>query len=178
MKHLKLTTVFILLTIVFGCDKIDELTQFNMVYNEQVVIKSNAVVDLPFNAFTPEISSNSESTFENNNTGKNLIEYIELKKMTLEIDGPDHGNFDFLNTIDVYISAEDEPEVKISWKENIEANGSRVLELDTSSDDLKNYLKKDNFTLRLATVTDELITADHHINVRSEFFVDAKILGL
>ncbi|MBU2950505.1 hypothetical protein KO493_07340 [Tamlana agarivorans] len=178
MKHFKLFTAFIWLTLLFGCDKIEELTQFTIVYEEEVVIESSTVVDLPFNAFTPEISSNSESKFENNNTGKNLIEYIELTRMTLEIDAPDHGNFDFLNAIEIYISAENEKEVLIAWKDVIEEDGSRVIELDTSNDDLQTYLKKDEFSLRLATVTDQIITSDHKINVRSEFFVDAKILGL
>lgn len=178
MKIFRIITLMALLCFSLSCDKVDKLTQFNIEYNEKVVIESSAVIDLPFNAFTPEISSNSESTFENKNTRKNLIEYIELRSMTLEIEGPDHGNFDFLNKIDIYISAENEPEVKISWKENIEANGSRVLKLDTSNDDLQSYLKKDQFNLRLATVTDEIITSDHHINVKSVFFVDAKIFGI
>ncbi|AUS04864.1 hypothetical protein [Pseudotamlana carrageenivorans] len=178
MKTFKLITAMLLLCLVFSCDKVDKLTQFDIGYNEKVVIESSAVVDLPFNVFTPEISSNSESTFENNNTRKNLIEYFELKTMTLEIEGPDHGNFDFLNSIEICISAENEPEVKISWKDQIEANSSGILKLDTSNDDLQQYLIKDQFNLRLATITDEIITSDHHINVKSVFFGDAKIFGL
>ncbi|MDO6761042.1 hypothetical protein Q4566_12590 [Tamlana sp. 2_MG-2023] len=178
MKYFKIVTSFLLFTLLFGCDKIDELTQFTIVYNEEVVIESSTVIDLPFNAFTPEISSNTESKFENNNTAKDLIEYIELTKMTLNIDSPDHGNFDFLNAIEIYISAENEEEVLIAWKDIIHEDGSTVIELDTSNDDLQNYLKKDEFSLRLATVTDQIITSDHKINVRSEFFVDARLLGL
>ncbi|KAB1069695.1 hypothetical protein F6U93_02440 [Tamlana haliotis] len=178
MKCQKLVTAILLVITLFGCDKIEELTQFTIVYEEEVIIESSSVVDLPFNAFTPEISSDSESKFENNNTGKNLIEYIELTRMTLEIDAPDQGDFDFLNAIEIYISAENEEEVLIAWKEVIEEDGSKTIELDTANDDLQNYLKKDEFSLRLATVTDQIITSDHKIKVRSEFFVDAKILGL
>lgn len=64
MKHLKLAAGLLVLSITFACIKVDEVTQFTMVYSENVVIQSNTMMDLPFNAFTTEISSNSETTFE------------------------------------------------------------------------------------------------------------------
>ena len=178
MKRLNLIALMVAVVAIMACDSLDELTQFKINYDQEVVIQSSAVVDLPFNVFTPEINSNSESTFENNDTHKDLIEHIELRSMTLEISTPTDGNFNFLNSIQIYISAENEEEVRIAWKDDIPANSSKVIHLDTSSDDLKAFIKKDAFKLRLETVTDELITSDHHIDVRSEFFVDAKILGL
>ncbi len=178
IKNLRQSIPLVLLFLVFACNEIDELTHFNIEYNESVTIKSSTVIDLPFNIFTPEISSNSESTFENNNTHKDLIEYIELTSMVLEITSPDNGHFNFLNAIDIYISADNEPEVKIAWKENIPSDSSKRITLETSDEDLKKYLKKDYFKLRLETVTDEVITKDHQINVQSNFFVDAKILGI
>ena len=39
-------------------------------------------------------------------------------------------------------------------------------------------IKKDDFKLRLKTVTDKAITNDHELDIHSEFFVDAEILGL
>jgi hypothetical protein len=178
MQHLKLLASLILLTSLFGCDKLDELTQFDITYNEEVVIESSVLVDLPFNVYTPDINSNSESTFENNNTHKDLIEYIELTSMILEIKSPSDGNFDFLKSIEIFISAENQPEVRMAWKEDIDSNSGNLTELNTSSDDLQGYLKEDKFTLRVETVTDELITSDHTIDIKSVFFVDAKILGL
>lgn len=177
MYSSKFIFLFLIATTFLACE-LDELTQFTLNYDEEVVIESSTVVDLPFNIITPEISSNSESTFESNNTNKDLIEYIELTSMVLEITSPSDGNFDFLNSINIYIDADGLSETRIAWKENIPPNSGNVLALDTAGTDLKEYIKKDVFSLRLETVTDELITSDHHINVKSEFFVDAKILGL
>ena len=167
-----------LLSFLSSCDQLDELTHFNMDFEQEVVIESSVIVDLPYNVITPEINSNSESSFENNNTHKDLIEDIRLTSMVLEIKSPSNGSFNFLNSIEIFLSADDEDEVRIAWKENIPANGSMLIELDVSNDDLKSFLKKDTFSLRLETVTDELITSDHHIDVKSSFFVDAKILGI
>ena len=76
----------------------------------------------------------------------------------------------------MYISADGLDEVKIAGKVNVPADVA-VLDLDITGVDLKEYIKADKFSLRLNTVTDELLTSDHHIDIHSEFFVDAKILG-
>jgi hypothetical protein len=160
-----------------GCKEIDKLTQFNMDYNETVVILSSTGINLPFNLFTPDVESNSESTFSVNDTRKDLVEEIRLTKLDLTLTSPSNGDFSFLKSIEIFISADGLSEVKIAWKENIPSDVDNYIELETSDTDLKEYIKKDKFKLRLNTVTDELITSDQHIDIHSVFFVDAKILG-
>jgi len=177
MKKL-LFTLSALVILLIGCDKIDELTQFNLEYNQSLVIPSSTGVTLPFNIFTPDIESNSESTFSSNNTNKDLIEEITLTKMQLTLSSPKNGNFGFLKSIEIFISAEGIPEQRIAWKENIANDIDKNLQLETTDRDLKEFIKKEKYKLRLNTVTDEVITSDHHIEVNSVFFVDAKILGI
>lgn len=178
MKTIKLLTSLVLITLFFGCDTLDELTKFEIDYTQEIVIESSSIVDLPFNAGTPEVTSNSESTFENNNTNKDLIESIELRSMEMVITAPEDGDFDFLNSVKIYISAENEDEVIIAWLEDIPENSESTLNLETTSEDLKNYIKSDTYTLRVEAVTDGLVSEDHNIDVNSTFFVDAKIFGL
>ena len=160
-----------------GCKKIDELTQFDMEYDAVVVIPSAAGIDLPFNVFSPSVTSNSEATFAVNDTRKDLIEEIKLTELSLTVNSPANGNFNFLESIEIFLSAADLPEVKIAWRDEIPSNGSTTIDLSTSTADIKEYIKKDEFSLRVSTVTDEIITQDHEINIHSVFFVDAKILG-
>jgi hypothetical protein len=160
----------------FGCKKVDKLTQFNMEFNATEVIPSSTGINLPLNILTPDIETNSVSTFEVNNTHKDLIEEITLTTLSLTITSPSNADFSFLQSIDVYISANGLDEVKIASKENVPTDVT-VLNLDVTGIDLKEYIKADKFSLRLNTVTDELLTSDHHIDIHSEFFVDAKILG-
>ncbi|MDW7692292.1 hypothetical protein R9C00_13870 [Flammeovirgaceae bacterium SG7u.111] len=173
----KTLTALALSFLLFSCSQIDELTQFNLDYDASVVISSSTVLDLPFTVITPEIESNSESEFAVNNTKKDLIEEIVLTKLTLTITSPTDGNFDFLESTSIYISADGLDDVEIASKTNIGNGVGNFLELETSGVNLKEYVIKDNFTLKLKNVTDELITSDHHIDIHSEFFVDAKILG-
>ncbi|WP_150451431.1 hypothetical protein [Arenibacter lacus] len=161
-----------------GCDKLDELTKFEMDYKQRVVIPASAGMDLPFDVFTPKTETNSSSEFAVNDTRKDLIEEIVLRKLTLSIVSPEGEDFSFLESITVYMSAEDLPEIKIAWNDEVSATVGGVLELEVSDDDLKEYIKKDSYSLRVNTVTDELLKSDHEIEIASIFFVDAKILGL
>ena len=65
-----------------------------------------------------------------------------------------------------------------AWLDQIPSGFEQSIQLETSNADLQEYIKKDNFNLRLNTVTDEIITSDHHIDIHSVFFVDARILGI
>jgi len=161
---------------IFGCKIIDKLTQFDIEFNETVVIPSSTGINLPFNILTPDIETNSESTFELNDTRKDLVEEIILTTLDLTITSPSNADFNFLKSINVYISAEGLDEIKIAWKDHVPSD-VKVLDLDVTDADLKEYIKADKFSLRLNTETDELLASDLHIDVHSVFFVDAKILG-
>jgi hypothetical protein len=160
-----------------SCKKIDELTKFEMEYDATVVIPSSSGINLPFNVYSPSVSSNAEATFEINDTRKDLIEEILLKEMVLRVDAPNGGDFGFLESVEIFINAQDLDELKIAWYYNVPDSQGNTLDIFTTAEDLKEYIKKDSFTLRVNTVTDEIVTSDYHINIFSRFFVDAKILG-
>ncbi|MBT8236177.1 MAG: hypothetical protein KJO04_08290 [Bacteroidia bacterium] len=167
-----------LLICLSGCNALDELTKFDMDYNTEVVIESSFGVNLPFNVFTPEIESNSESEFAINDTRKDLIEEIQLKELSLRITAPQEEDFSFLESVEIFITAEGLEEVLIASMTDVPQDIGDLLELDTSNADIQEYIKKDRFQLRLNTVTDEAIAVDHYIDVNAIFFVDAKILGI
>lgn len=178
MKKVKWFLVLFTFVVLFSCDKLDELTKFDMEYSQRTTIPSSMGIDLPFDIYTPETETNSESKFEVNDTRKDLIEEIRLTELELVIITPTDSDFSFLNSIDVFISAEGLDEIKIASQPEVPENVGNTLNLETMDVDLKEYIKKDQFSLRLNTVTDEFISSDHEIEVNSTFFVDAKILGL
>lgn len=113
-----------------------------------------------------------------NDTRKDLIEEIRLNSLTLNLDSPNNADFSFLESISVYMNAQDLPEVEIAWKDNVPEDAGSQISLNVSNQDFKEYIKKDEFILRVNTITDEILTSDHKINIASDFFIDAKILGL
>jgi len=163
--------------VTLSCDEIDKLTQFKMPYNESIVISSSTVINLPFDIFTPDISTNSSSTFEGYDTAADLIEKIKLGSLKLTLTSPSDANFSFLQSVNIYISAEGLSEEKIAWKESIPESIGKTIELETSTVNLKEYIFKDKIKLRVNTVTNRVITSDHYIDLNAVFNVDAKILG-
>jgi hypothetical protein len=177
MKKILLLTLLSITIMISGCNKINKLTQFEIEYNETAVIESSIGINLPFNIYTPNITTNSASTFAINDTRKDLVEEVILTALDLTLTTPQDADFSFLKSIEVYLSAEDLPEILIAWNDAVPSNTGNYLELETAEADLQEYIKKDQFSLRLQTITGELLLSDHSIDIHAVFFVDAQILG-
>ncbi|MFT3751488.1 MAG: hypothetical protein QM800_00910 [Paludibacter sp.] len=161
-----------------SCEQLSKLTQFDMPFTASVTIPKSTPINLPFNLPTPEIETNSASFFSSKNVNTDLIDKITLKKLELSVTSPTNGNFNFLKTIEIYISADGLNDVKIASLENIPSNSAMPLQLNVDTLNLKPYILKDKFALKVNATTDELITTDYEVDVKTTFFVDAKIAGL
>ena len=178
MKKLALVLLSVILTSTWSCKEVNKLTQFNMDYSDEITIPATLGIDLPINVWTPDIPTNSSSTFESNNTHKDLIQKINLTKMNLTITSPESSTWDFLKKIEIYISADGLDDKKIAWLDDIPQTGLKSIDLTVSTDDLKEYIKKDKYKLETKTVTRQLVSHDTKVEIKSTFFVDAKILGI
>ncbi len=175
---MKRILLFLVIPFILGsCDAVDKLTQFNMDFDSEMTIPATFGVNIPIDVWTPDIPTNSTSTFESNNTHKDLIEQIILKKMSMTIK-TDGASWDFLKSIEIYISADGVDETLIAWLNDIPQTGLKTITLETSNDDLKAYIKADSYKLRTKTVTRQIISKDTDVEIKSTFFVDAKILGI
>lgn len=159
-------------------DALSELTKFDLDYESEVRIPATTLVNSPISLNTPAVTTNSNSRFENNDTNADLVESVKLKSMTLTITEPNDGNFDFLNEIKIGIKADGLDEVEIAVATDIMEDGKRILEMATSDVELKEYIKKDEYSLNVSTTTDQTISEEHIIEIKSVFAVDAEILGL
>ena len=180
MNYQKLYFIgFVLIAFLMGsCKQIDKLTIFDIDYSDKVIVESVIGINLPFNLNTPAITTNSESSFEINDTRKDLVEEIHVKSIKLTLTSPPSGNFDFLNTIKVYLSADGLDEKLLAWKEPVPDATGQSFTLDCSNEDFQEYIKKDEIFLRMNTVTDKLILSDHEIQIDAVFEVNARILGI
>lgn len=174
-KHILLVTILLSTIFFSSCDK---LTQFDIDYETEATIQSSSPINLPFNIITPEITSNSTSTFESNNTRKDLVEEILLKQLDMEITSPSNGDFSFVNEIHIYLKADGLEDVEIAYIEDIPDNVGNEISLTPVCKDFKEYIKKDQFQISIDVTTDEVITQDHVVKIYTVFAVDAEILGV
>ncbi len=160
-----------------SCEKIDELTKFEMEFTESFTVQAGTPLDLPFAISTPEINTDYQSVYEQYDTRADRIEEITLKEIQLTVSSPSSGSFNFLESVEVSISSEGEEPQSIAERKDIPNDESSVLELETSQVNIKDYLSVDRFTLSTSTVCDELLAEDYIIDVKCVFFVDARVLG-
>ncbi|MBX2924058.1 MAG: hypothetical protein KF746_17800 [Chitinophagaceae bacterium] len=170
------TGALVLLSI--SCKKVSELTKFDIKYNSETTIEAGIAAFIPFDINTPDIETQSEDQFKGHNTARDLVQSITLKELKISIISPEEQNFDFLKSIEIYISADEQEEVKIAWKNDMPDAGAKAIVLDRSNADLKPYLVSETYRLRLKTTTDKVLNKDVKIKIASIFRVDANILGL
>ena len=174
----KLSLLGMCLVMMIACKDLEKLTEFSMSYSSNITIPKSTGLDLPVTVPTPDIETNSESEFAVNDTRKDMVEEIFLTGLDMTITSPDDQTFSFLESIRVYIVAEDLPEIEVAYQENVSISAGSQLSLETTGENLREYIVKDAFNLRVKTVTDEVLSYDTDIKIDSRFFVNAKVLGL
>lgn len=176
-KVMKKFTIILFIITLVSCKTLDRFTMFDLKYDASFIVPKNTIMNLPIDLTSPEVTTNTEEEFAIHDTRKDLIEEIKLKQLVLSIETPDY-TFSFLESVEVYLRAEGLPEIKIAEKFNIPDDVGNQLEMDVTDKYLVEYLKKDKISMRVKTVTDEVLTEDIEVKIHSVFHVDAKILGL
>ena len=174
----RIAYILIVIMTITSCDKVDELTKFDVDYESNYTIASTTIINTPFSIITPDITTNSTSTFENNNTRSDLVESIRLRSVRITLISPSDSNFDFLRSMRVFLDADDLEEVEVAFITDLEDDNVASLNLQLTNQELKEFIKKESFRLRVQTTTDQTLTQDHDIKIDCKFRVDAKILGV
>ncbi len=179
MKKISLYLSLLVFALVLNsCKLIDKLTSFNVDYTTTYTVPATVIPITILNSNTPDITTNSEQTFTNNNTKSDHIQEVILKKLTLTITSPSGQKFDFLKSADVFISAPGLPEIKVASIDNIDdATVGNSIEMIPNGQDLKEYIKKDKITMRVSSTTDKVVTQDVTVRVDAKFWVNAKLIA-
>ncbi|MBF9255510.1 hypothetical protein I2I11_19585 [Pontibacter sp. 172403-2] len=168
MKRLILAAVVLLAFAGVSCDAIDDLLTFYINHDETITIASNFPVGqlVPLTPVT--VTTNSEESFKNNKTRAELVKDVTLDKLTLTITDPQGGNFDFLKRIELYISSDNKPEVKLAGLDAVPQNVSQI-ELQSTNAELDEYIKSDSYTIRTEAVLAKPVSSDITIKADMRF---------
>ena len=153
-----------------SCQKVlDKLTTFTFTRDAEFTIPANTILGVPISLNTGEVQTSYISEFENSNASIDNIDYIKLIALNLTIVDPANGNFNFLKDVAVEIRADGLPNKVIASKYDNTDDFANSLVLDASGDDLKPYLTKDKFSLKLDVTTDETIAQDYKVKASTTF---------
>ena len=172
----KLALLILVSLFTFSCGQLDELTEFEMDYETSFTVPGNIPQGSTDTLTTPSVETNVSEQFSNNNTEKGLVDEIVLSELNLTIDSPQDGDFSFLDEIKIYMKAGDMEDALLVSKSDIPQDVGNTLELDPTSDNLKDYLFEDSYQMKVVLSTDETIQENHEITISTVFTVDAEVL--
>lgn len=179
LKHFTIYILLASLGCFISCKKIGKLKEFDLHYSNEVIIPSaSSIVLLPIDIRTPETTTNTEEEYKNEGTTSKLIDRVTLKDLTLTVKAPSNGNFDFLNSIEIYLASPNHTEVLVASKNDIPEAGLTTLSLVVSGGDLKSYLQDDSFSLRFKITTDRAVAYDLTIQSAETFHVKARLRNI
>ena len=159
MKKIILLVVSTVLFVLPGCIKVGQIgtINFDVPYNQEVTVPQVAGdtfgvalpgggISIPFPAVP--FATNSAQYMVIYGTEANKIISVDLKSLELQIQAPATQNFDFLDSVQVYISAAGQPELLIAYQDGI-AKGQTTLNMNTVTNvNLKNYFIQDTIYIR------------------------------
>lgn len=158
-------------------EKVDELTEFDMSYSYNLTVPSTSIVasntTVPVSFTTPDIPTNSSSTFSSQKTIAEKVSEIKLTDFKISTTGT---NLDYLKSLTIYIQAAGQPEVQIANKA-IVPSGVTFVNVDLSNTNLKEYIFGSAFKIRVALTVNTMISSDQILKLDQTMHVKATLLN-
>ncbi|HXS36989.1 MAG TPA: hypothetical protein VN721_09825 [Flavipsychrobacter sp.] len=160
MKIQTYLVAILLLACTISCKKIKKLATIN------VNIPYSGVLGLPdlshdtlinFDSFPHGISVSlppygmptySQQFLSQYNTSPSKVNSAKLQSYTMQILKPVGGYFDFIDTVQIYLSAPNQPEVLVAYNNNVPHDQNTVTMTSTYTE-LKNYFLQDSMFIRV-----------------------------
>lgn len=160
MKKFFAAALLLVIVAVAACDTLDERFVFYINENEELRLTPELPAGKMLELDTITIITNADTTFERNRTRAAFVQEITLDKFNLSITDSTKQDFDFLESADVYMSADGLDEVRVAFIENIPANDSTLnysVNLNRTNTRLDEYLKKEAYTIHTRLVLREKV---------------------
>jgi hypothetical protein len=172
MKTKIFLAIAILLLAATSCNVIDDLLTFTIDNETSIKIDSTLPVGTAFTIITPEVTTNSSATFENNKTKADLVKDVKISELKLTITKPSNKSFSFLKSIRLFISTDANDEIELAFLEDINSTAT-TLNLTCTTAKLDKYVKAPSYTIRTRAVIKETLTEDITVKANMKFRVTA-----
>gem|GEM_PF-807972 len=168
-----------------GCNKIKSLTNISVdvPFNESLTLSAlpDTNITIPSHGYPlslPKISvtTNSQQYISQNNTSSDKVNSVTLKSITMQVTNPTNGNFNFLDTIKIFISADSLPEQLLAYDYNVTRNQNQI-KLTSANLDIKTYFLKPTMSLRVYTNLDSVLKKSEQVNINTDFTLAANPLN-
>ncbi|OWP64372.1 hypothetical protein CDA63_04890 [Hymenobacter amundsenii] len=173
MKKLLFLAPLLVAALLLGsCKKIDKLLTFYIEDSQSVKISGGFPLGQVVPLTPVSVTTRSEEKFKNENTNANLVKDVKLDRLTLTISDPNSENFDFLQSINIYISTNQSNKILLASQDNV-PTGVNTIQLTPTTQKLDIYVKASSYTLSTEAKIRKPISRDITIRTDSRFKVTA-----
>jgi hypothetical protein len=150
MKKITYSLCLLMLIVLSACKKEQpKAIEFEIPYSSNVDIPgSGLTINQPVEFTSSDIPTNANTFLTGNNTSSDNIEAIRYTQFKLTAMAPSGQNLDFIKSVKLYMKAANEADVLVASNENI-PTGVTAIDLSLFDVNVKNYLLKDNFKVRI-----------------------------
>ncbi|RYD54864.1 MAG: hypothetical protein EOP56_18010 [Sphingobacteriales bacterium] len=170
-----------------GCDKIEDLAKIekDLDFTQTVDVPGlpngadslaqGQVVRGDFPIMAIETKSKEFLEGEGSAANPDAVEHVKLSKFKASVLMPANGDFDYVDSIYVFLSAKGLSEIKIASKTSV-AKGSKSIDFDCNSDNLKEYFLKDTMYVRMGGKFVGAPDSGSRLEIKPTFNVKANLL--
>jgi len=121
-------------------------------------------------------ATNAQQYIDQYKTSSDKITSLKLAKCNLTMSLPANGNFDYVDSIQIYLSATGLNEKLAAYKYDI-PKGQNTISLDKSTDEFKEYFLKDSMYVRVSAHFVAVPDSNSKINMETGFNMIANPLN-
>jgi hypothetical protein len=187
MKQTGLLTGIAFVALFASCNRITQLANINVniPYSAQVTVPQvpgdaagiplpPGGISLPFP--TMPIATNSQQYIAEYQTSAAKIVDVDLQSLALQILSPADQNFNFLDSVEIFISTSTLPEMLVAYAYDI-PQGQTTLNLTTETNlNLKTYFIQDTIIFRMSAHINAIPASGTQLNIASTFHLLANPL--
>ena len=175
MKSRMMILSLFVLVIMCSCNNLKHF-KFTEDFNTTATLPHQAIIVGTSSVVSPDIPTNIAALLKQNNTRSDLVESAKLDSMTLTITAPAGQNFAFLQGAHIFIVADGQSDVEIAYRNNV-SDQTAILNMDIDDVELKTYLLKDSFQMKIVTTNGQTISSDLTINIHLKVRFEANVLA-
>lgn len=172
-----LIVLIIIVPLLIGCKSLNKLTMFDLPFKQSITLPVIPFENTPVALSIPGIKTKIDSVLNSLDLSSDMIQGVSLKKMEFTLTSPTTGDLSFIKSVEIYISGAGLNDVKIASTGDVTDN-TKNLVMTLTEVDLKDFILKDEFGLKIITTTDKAILVEQKIDISFNFLVDLKVLGL
>ena len=150
----------------------DDLSLINYDLNFATVAMTIDATENPDTSYILESGLiDPKGELEKNGVSSDLIKKATIKSVTINLESPSTGNFNWVKSAKVFIIGENSPEKEVATVSEV-LDDQKSIEISGIDLELTDYIKGGKFSFKLEAMNDEIIPVDHEVTVKTTFNVE------